>query len=723
MSLSSFSISLKAFFKNEKQKFKPSLCMPFVSLTPHASFVVAPTPVQRAPRMDDISVLSSILDGYLEPDVPVAWRSVRYSLHDQTKESAALRTLVGSTFGRTDITFNRPAPEPDQQGNEFANSSTLTLVTPSRVVQFFDLHILHTLGQGTFGCVYSVRDKVSNATLALKVMKKTRLSKAGFELIVSEQRILRKTQGSPWFLSLEASFHDTENFYLLMLDKEIMRCGRLSPDRARFYMCELLVAVTALHELGIVHRDIKPANLLIDREGHIVIADFGVAKDFELAPMPPERLAQPYWPCLPDEVYSEDLHPRDPTLLHFISRTRCGSLQEMAPEVHRGEWYSFGVDLWSAAVTLYWMLTGQSPWYSEQDEELTRMVCEDPLVFDPFDNVEEVAQDYLRWMLEKSPKDRLSVHPMMFYHKYFDGVNWDHVKNRDYDPPWVPDKLFQNYTLGPADHIVPGIPYASSTDPDPGFLYTSEKLVAATKVDDTPIFTIAMENMEASSLSQPAPTLLMVQDMFNQPQQFGSLVTSNCDLSTSSIVRPPNPSPPPTPVARTAVGLGISVEFAKSSVQHVFSGFQNRKSATFSSNSSPSQSPSASSITLARLPNISFSAAKLSVIENDSNELASFQTNSLLRSFSESGNTRLAISPNSSSSFRQPSVASITSIPVSSTLSSPKEQSKVLSTPACKPQPRMGVLRRVKRWFLQIRYLPSYLPESQQQASFQENER
>lgn len=98
--------------------------------------------------------------------------------------------------------------------------------------------------------------------------------------------------------------------------------------------------------------------MLIDPDGHLIIADFGLAKDFELEPSIPERMAQPYWPYAVNEVYSRGLPPRDPSVLHFVTRTRCGSPLEMAPEVHRGDYYSFGTDLWSAAVTLFSMVTG-----------------------------------------------------------------------------------------------------------------------------------------------------------------------------------------------------------------------------------------------------------------------------------------------------------------------------------------------------------------------------
>ena len=119
-----------------------------------------------------------------------------------------------------------------------------------------------------------------------------------------------------------------------------------------------IIALDELHKRGIIHRDIKPANILIRADGHIALADFGLAKDFRLEPTLAERSYQPYWPFKTgDNVF--EAPRRSPAELTFVSNDWCGSEMEMAPEIVRHEFYSFGVDYWSSGVTLYAMVTGK----------------------------------------------------------------------------------------------------------------------------------------------------------------------------------------------------------------------------------------------------------------------------------------------------------------------------------------------------------------------------
>lgn len=88
---------------------------------------------------------------------------------------------------------------------------------------------------------------------------------------------------SEWITSLHYAFQDNSNLYLIMdyypggdLMTLISKFDEQLPEHmARFYIAEMIVAIESLHQLRYVHRDIKPDNILLDRHGHIKLADFG----------------------------------------------------------------------------------------------------------------------------------------------------------------------------------------------------------------------------------------------------------------------------------------------------------------------------------------------------------------------------------------------------------------------------------------------------------------
>lgn len=52
-------------------------------------------------------------------------------------------------------------------------------------------------------------------------------------------------------------------------------------EAAKFYLAELILAVESVHKLNFIHRDLKPDNILIDKQGHLKLADFGLCKPFK----------------------------------------------------------------------------------------------------------------------------------------------------------------------------------------------------------------------------------------------------------------------------------------------------------------------------------------------------------------------------------------------------------------------------------------------------------
>ncbi|KAF8811639.1 kinase-like protein, partial [Phlegmacium glaucopus] len=363
-----------------------------------------------------------------------------------------------------------------------------------RVMNAADLQVLRFLGEGTSGKVYLVKDRIPKINLALKVIPKKGRNDYAQKAILKERDISVKLADSPWFVNIWAAWHDQLHFYIAMtvyptdLDSEIIRCGVIDPSRARFYMAEIIIALTELHSRGVIHRDIKAPNILIDQDGHIVLADFGLSKDFHKIPTIAERVYQPYWPYFSGENPTSESEPRDPEDLHFVAWNYRGSDMEMAPEIHLRMPYSFGIDFWSASVILYWMLTGRVTAYEDGGEEdckpLMYKIAEDDLYWDESDNVDDITKDFLERMMAKDPKQRLMISFDMPAHPYFAGVNWTLMEERLVPPPWIPGSKISHVCEKMSPTVISGEAYLEGEDPFPNFFFRSKRLESGAMLDD-----------------------------------------------------------------------------------------------------------------------------------------------------------------------------------------------------------------------------------------------
>ncbi|KAL3196194.1 hypothetical protein MRX96_045309, partial [Rhipicephalus microplus] len=130
-------------------------------------------------------------------------------------------------------------------------------------VSIADFEVKTVIGRGHFGDIRMVKEKATGDIYAMKILRKDEtLSQREVAFFEEERDILaRAAQTGPWLTRLQYAFQDAGHLYL----------------EARFYLAELTLAIHALHSLGYAHRDVKPDNVLIDRTGHIKLADFGSA--------------------------------------------------------------------------------------------------------------------------------------------------------------------------------------------------------------------------------------------------------------------------------------------------------------------------------------------------------------------------------------------------------------------------------------------------------------
>lgn len=161
---------------------------------------------------------------------------------------------------------------------------------------------------------------------------------------------------------------------------QLARWGRLGRDRARFYAAEIVEGVEGLHAAGVIYRDLKPENILIGADGHIVLTDFGLSKEFprrataimapstpnssrggefySSVPGTPQPPATPPWMKSDKDGVFASGWPGQPVGHSDTTTTFCGTAEYLAPEVIQGLPYSYEVDWWSFGTMLYEMLTG-----------------------------------------------------------------------------------------------------------------------------------------------------------------------------------------------------------------------------------------------------------------------------------------------------------------------------------------------------------------------------
>ncbi|XP_037642043.1 aurora kinase A [Sebastes umbrosus] len=238
------------------------------------------------------------------------------------------------------------------------------------------------LGKGKFGNVYLARERQSKFILALKVLFKTQLEKAGVEHQLRREVEIQSHLRHPNILRLYGYFHDTSRVYLILefapkgaLYTELQRCGWFPEARSATYIMELADALNYCHSKKVIHRDIKPENLLLGANGELKIADFGWSVH-----TPSSRRS-----------------------------TLCGTLDYLPPEMIEGKTHDEKVDLWSLGVLCYEFLVGKPPFEAKSHEETYRRISRVEYTYPTQVAISAGAKDLVAKLLKHNPMHRLPI--------------------------------------------------------------------------------------------------------------------------------------------------------------------------------------------------------------------------------------------------------------------------------------------------------------------------
>lgn len=326
----------------------------------------------------------------LQARLPVAPKSPL-----RTQSSSTIR-VAKRTVPRTDGTADRAAMRPPSVGKLIERRKADPETGEVRVLQRFKQ--TNFLGKGGFAKVYTVIEQDTQEIYAAKVIAKSSLQKKRTKDKLASEIRIHSMLKHKHIVKYVMFFEDSTSCYILMelcnnksLADLIKARRRLTEPEVRFYMMQLLEAVSYMHSKRVIHRDLKLGNIFLNDDLHIKIGDFGLATRLQ--------------------------HEND------RRRTLCGTPNYIAPEIlERGDnGHSYEADIWSAGVILYTLLIGKPPFETNCVQATYKRIKENDYAFPEGVEISHSAKSLIRKILTSIPEERPTLQEIMsdeFFNSY-----------------------------------------------------------------------------------------------------------------------------------------------------------------------------------------------------------------------------------------------------------------------------------------------------------------
>ncbi|KAJ6978514.1 hypothetical protein NC653_026818 [Populus alba x Populus x berolinensis] len=299
------------------------------------------------------------------------------------------------------------------------------------------------LGRGQFGVTYLCTENSTGHTYACKsILKRKLVNKNDKEDMKREVHIMQDLSGQPNIVEFRGAYEDRQSVHLVMelcaggeLFDRIIAKGHYSERDAAKICREIVNVVHACHFMGVMHRDLKPENFLLSSKAEgakLKATDFGlsvyieedfssellqeVEKELKLE-MSLNTIAASLDYTLSLVVILDKLANDIEAMVKFddeeipskVYRDIVGSAYYVAPEVLRRS-YGKEIDIWSAGVILYILLSGVPPFWAENEKGIFDAILQGDIDFesDPWPSISNSAKDLVRRMLTQDPKKRIT---------------------------------------------------------------------------------------------------------------------------------------------------------------------------------------------------------------------------------------------------------------------------------------------------------------------------
>ncbi|KAK8795630.1 hypothetical protein WA158_000287 [Blastocystis sp. Blastoise] len=271
-----------------------------------------------------------------------------------------------------------------------------------------DFDVIREIGSGAFGQVQLCRLKTNNQLYAVKTVTLNGTGKDLLNQFIDERTIMQYLNNCDFIVHMECCFRSGNKlFYVLEyggggdLYSKLKKFGRLPENKVKLIATELILAIGHLHHMHVLHRDIKPENILIDTQGHIKLADFGLSKMIS---------------SFKGRAYSF-----------------CGTDLYRPPEMFTGTiGYTRALDWWQCGCVIYELLTG-TPAFSGHKESRRKQIIEGEPTYPSY--LSSQAVSLIKCMLTKISHTRLGAgegdYEDILKHPFFNGIDIEKVKNRE----------------------------------------------------------------------------------------------------------------------------------------------------------------------------------------------------------------------------------------------------------------------------------------------------